>query len=79
MIDQKLQGLLKSLRVHHHGQRHELTLARCILFHNDAHLERWALDEVRLQEAHNLMELDLFLSTKDALKLAVQVNEATIV
>ena len=71
MLDQKLQGLLVDIRVNDNWEVKVLSLSYISLLHNDAELERRALSQVWLQEAHDLVEFDLFFSTEDILQLTV--------
>ena len=71
MLDQELQGLLVDIRVNDNWEVEELSLSYISLLHNDAELERRTLSQVGLQEAHDLVEFDLFFSTEDILQLTV--------
>ena len=71
VLDQELQGLLVDIRVNDNWEVEELSLSYISLLHNDAELERRTLSQVGLQEAHDLVEFDLFFSTKDILQLTV--------
>ena len=71
VLDQELQGLLVDIRVNDNWEVVELSLSCISLLHNDAELERRTLSQVGLQEAHDLVEFDLFFSTEDILQLTV--------
>ena len=71
MLDQELQGLLVDIRVNDNWEVKVLSLSYISLLHNDAELERRTLSQVWLQEAHDLVEFDLFFSTEDILQLTV--------
>ena len=62
-----------------HWQRQELALTRRPLLHIDTHFKWWAFQEVRLQEAHDLVKLNLLFPAKNSLQLIIQVNEASII
>ena len=71
VLDQELQGLLVDIRVNDNWEVEELSLSYISLLHNDAELKRRTLSQVGLQEAHDLVEFDLFFSTEDILQLTV--------
>ena len=54
-------------------------MTRRPLLHIDTHFKWWAFQEVRLQEAHDLVKLNLLFPSKNSLQLIIQVDEASIV
>jgi len=77
--DEELEGLPESLCVYRHRHSVELPLLGRITSDCDAELERFTLGQVALEQAHELVELNLLIRAEDFAKLTVQIDSATII
>lgn len=79
VIDQELESFLECFCVHCDRHAEEFPLSLIPLPDSDRELYRWHLSQVRFEEAHYLVKLNFFFTSKNGLKLAIKVDKAAIV